>query len=82
MPSLATLPPGSRSNNNCWIPSVTVWVERPGARIKGNHRSFQIGIMVKTATVAMAGLTSGNTSRKKIVYSESPSMRAAFSRRP
>ena len=32
--------------------------------------------MVKTATVAMAGRTSGSTSRKKIAYSDSPSMRA------
>ena len=37
-----------------------------GARISGNQRSFQIGIMVKTATVAMAGRTSGSTRRKKI----------------
>ncbi len=36
--------------------------------------------MVKTATVAMAGRTSGSTSRKKIVYSDSPSMRPAFFR--
>ena len=61
-------------------PSVTVLVPSDGARISGNHRSFQIGIMVKTATVAMAGRTSGSTRRKKIVYSDRPSILPAFFR--
>ena len=65
--------------NSC-APSVTVLVASAGARISGNQRSFQIGIMVKTATVAIAGRTSGSTRRKKIVYSERPSMRPAFFR--
>lgn len=61
-------------------PSVTVLVASEGARISGNQRSFQIGIIVNTATVAIAGRTSGSTRRKKIAYSESPSMRPAFFR--
>ena len=61
---------------NCCAPNVTVFVASPGARISGNHRSFQIGIMVKTATVATAGRTSGRTSQK-IRYSLIPSIRAA-----
>ena len=36
--------------------------------------------MVKTATVAIAGRTSGSTRRKKMRYSERPSMRPAFFR--
>ena len=36
--------------------------------------------MVKTATVAIAGRTSGSTRRKKMVYSLRPSMRPAFFR--
>ena len=63
-----------------WAPRVTVLVASAGARISGNQRSFQIGIMVKTATVAIAGRTSGRTRRKKMVYSQSPSMRPAFFR--
>src|ERR1043165_5693816 len=59
-------------------PSVIVLVASDGARISGNHRSFQIGIIEKTATVAMAGRINGSTSRKKILYSDNPSMRPAF----
>ena len=61
-------------------PRVTVLVASAGARISGNQRSFQMGIMVKTATVAMAGRMSGSTSRRKIAYSDRPSMRPAFFR--
>lgn len=48
------------------------------ARIMWNQRSFQIGIMVKTATVAMAGSINGSTSLKKIAYSDMPSICPAF----
>ena len=65
---------------NTWLPRVMVFTDSAGARISGNHRSFQIGIMVNTATVAIAGRTSGSTRRKKIVYSLSPSIRPAFFR--
>jgi len=34
--------------------------------MSGNHRSFQIGTIVKTATVAIAGLSSGAITSKKI----------------
>ncbi len=56
-------------------PSVTVFTSSAGARINGNHRSFQMGIIVKIATVARAGRINGSTRRKKIEYSERPSMR-------
>ena len=62
---------------NCCTPERHRLVASPGARISGNQRSFQIGTMVNTATVAIAGRTSGSTRRKKIVYSVRPSMRAA-----
>ena len=51
---------------NCCMPRVTVLVLSDGARISGNHRSFQVGIMVNTATVAMAGRISGTTTWKKM----------------
>ena len=35
-------------------------------RISGNHRSFQIGTMVNTATVAIAGRSSGAITSKKM----------------
>ena len=54
-----------------------VWVFSDGARISGNHRSFQIGTMVNTATVAMAGRISGTTTWKKMRNSSMPSQRAA-----
>ena len=70
------VPVGRELADEICAPSVTVLVASPGARISGNQRSFQIGIMVNTATVASAGRTSGKHQRKKILYSESPSMRA------
>ena len=38
-------------------PEVTVRTASPGAKVSGNHKSFQIGIMLKTSTVASAGLS-------------------------
>ncbi len=61
---------------NTWAPNVTVLVALLGARIRGNHRSLQVGIIVKTATVAIAGRTSGKMSQK-IWYSLAPSTRPA-----
>ena len=46
---------------NCWMPSVMVCLPPVGASSSGNHRSFHTGIMVNTATVAMAGRINGNT---------------------
>ena len=43
--------------NTC-DPSVSVLVSSDGARMSGNQRSFQIGMSVNTATVAIAGRTS------------------------
>ena len=65
---------------NCCTPSVIVWVESDEVRISGNHRSFQIGTMVKTATVAIAGLSSGAITSKKMRVSGTPSQRAASRR--
>ncbi len=65
---------------NCCTPSVIVWVESDEVRINGNHRSFQIGTMVNTATVAMAGRSSGATTSKKMRVSGTPSQRAASRR--
>ena len=45
---------------NCCTPSVIVCVLSLEVRISGNHRSFQIGTMVNTATVAIAGRSSGS----------------------
>jgi len=64
---------------NCCAPSVTVFVFSPGARISGNQRSFQTGMIVKTATAASPGRTSGRTIRNTR-YSPAPSTRAAFFR--
>src|SRR5919198_575077 len=61
---------------NCCAPRVTVFVRSPGARISGNHRSFQTGSIEKTATVPTAGRTSGSSSRNTR-YSLAPSIRAA-----
>ena len=62
---------------NCCTPRVTVLVRSDGARISGNHRSFQAGIMVNTATVAMAGRIRGRITWKKMANSPTPSQRAA-----
>ena len=43
------------------MPRVIVCLPPVGASSSGNHRSFQTGIMVNTATVAMAGRISGRT---------------------
>ena len=65
--------------NTC-APSVMVLVASPGARISGNHKSFQIGTMVKTATVAMAGRISGTTSTpdRSIILSDITGNAAGF----
>ena len=60
---------------NCCTPSVMVCVPLPGARISGNQRSFQIGTMVKTATVAMAGRTSGRITSRRCVSSDAVAAR-------
>ena len=50
--------------NTC-VPNVTVLVASPEARMSGNQRSFQMGIITNTATVARAGRTNGSTRKKK-----------------
>ena len=44
----------------CCIPKITVCLPLDGARTKGHHISFHTGTIVKTATVANGGLSSGN----------------------
>ncbi len=60
---------------------MTVLVLSDEAKISGNQRSFQMGIMLKTATVPNAGRTKGSTSAYTR-YSLAPSMRAASLRSP
>ena len=45
----------------CCIPKITVCLPFEGAKIKGHQRSFQTGTIVNTPTVAIGGLSSGNT---------------------
>ena len=56
------------------IATVITWVSRP--KVSATRKSFQVHRNWKIASEAIAGRPSGRISRRKIVSSEAPSMRA------
>lgn len=62
---------------NCCTPRVTVCEERPGARMSGNHRSFQIGEHRQGGDRAQPRTGTRGVTTERIRNSPAPSMRAA-----
>src|SRR5690606_2018156 len=48
---------------NTWVPKIRVLVRSPGARMRANHRSFQMGSRLMAATVPKAGRARGSISQ-------------------